>query len=153
MKSMNYLLLAFMAVTFSTPDAIAGVLHLEVEGNREKDSIFAHTGQDPLHRNLAGDQTIDFPFERLDTGVQPLSLDLTDAIIQNSLREIDWLRVHSISNDDGFTLRGDGTDWNTLHYPIVGSSNVLPFDGNSIPSPSALLVLISGIALCKRRKL
>jgi hypothetical protein len=152
MKSMNYLLLAIMGVSLSAPAAIAGVIHLEVVGNREKDSIYAHTGQDPLHRNLEGNQTIDVLFEGWDSSVQRLPLDLTDAIVQNNLNEIDWLRVHSISVDRGITIRGDVIDWNTMQYPNLVNSNILPLGGNSIPTPSALLVLISGLGICKRRK-
>ncbi len=153
MKTMNYLLLAIMTVFFSAPDALAGVVYFKADGLSKKDSIFAHTGQDPVHRNFEGDQLSEIPPIGwwIPVSRDP-SLDLVDAIIQDTLGEDHWLAVHSISIDQETIVRSGNSEWNNLQNPSLGMSSVMPLGGSGIPSPSAFLVLISGLALCKRRK-
>ena len=151
MKSLYYLLLAIMSVCFLTPIAQAGLVVIQLDEFREKQLIFAHTGQDPVYRSLGGIYIVDVPLERGLRIDEAPSFDLVDVIVQNALHESNWTSLQSIPNNQVQNFDEELYLWNNPQTPILETLQITVLGGWNVPAPSALLLLLSGLAIYGRR--
>lgn len=151
MKSLNYLLLAIMSVNLLAPTAHAGIAGFKLDGMGVRKPIFAHTGQDPVHRSLGGNSNFNESSKNRKFVDQQPTFDLAFVIVQNTLHGLDWSTVQRSSVIPEQSYDGELFGWNGVQDPVLVSVETTPLGSNSIPAPPAFLLLLSGLVIQRRR--
>ncbi|MBT6269780.1 MAG: hypothetical protein HOI88_05465 [Phycisphaerae bacterium] len=115
-------------------------------------SIFAHTGQDPVYKSIDGGVFPIIPRLNKKISWQINLNDVTTSFTNTIINNNDW------SPNEVTQLPTVSTTQSDIHKLIqqqidqIDSTNLITITGSNVPAPPAMLLLVSGIFACSRRK-